>query len=263
MIENRILKAVIFLLVTVVAAAPAVADNCCSGCATKAQSPTVGNAQISELMANRYKVLLQTKIFLDSPSAILGHTKVLDLSAEQSRKLLEIERQARKRALAVLTPEQRQKFGDVSAQPISMASLCQKICGKMTASATKDKQTQTAQQIVCPVTGGKINKDVFAAYQGKKVYFCCAGCRGTFKANPQKYIDKLPQFKKAQPVTKTIAASAGTEQKVCPIMGGGINKAVFTVYKGKKVYFCCAGCETPFLENPEKYLSKLPQFNNQ
>jgi membrane fusion protein, copper/silver efflux system len=50
------------------------------------------------------------------------------------------------------------------------------------------------------------------------------------------------------------------EQKVCPIMGGKINKEQFTVYKGKKVYFCCPGCEPEFLKNPEKYIDKLPQF---
>ncbi len=262
MIERKIFRAVIFLLVLVVAATPAFADNCCPGCAAKAQSPKIGNTQISEVMAGQYKTLMQTKIFLDSPSAIIARTKVLSLTAEQNRKLLEIERQAREKALAVLTSGQRKKLGDVSVAPISMASLCQNMCGKMTVGVTKDKQTQTAQQIVCPVAGGKINKDVFTAYQGKKVYFCCSGCMGTFKANPQKYFDKLPQFKKAQPPVKAIAASAGTEQKVCPIMGGDINKAVFTVYKGKKVYFCCSGCETPFLKNPEKFLSKLPQFKN-
>ncbi|MHC4560578.1 MAG: YHS domain-containing protein [Planctomycetota bacterium] len=51
------------------------------------------------------------------------------------------------------------------------------------------------------------------------------------------------------------------EQMTCPIMGMAIDKNVYTEYQGKKVYFCCAGCETPFLENPEKYVSKLPQFN--
>ncbi len=52
------------------------------------------------------------------------------------------------------------------------------------------------------------------------------------------------------------------EQTACPIMGTAIDKNVYTEYKGKKVYFCCAGCETPFLKSPEKYLSKLPQFKN-
>lgn len=50
------------------------------------------------------------------------------------------------------------------------------------------------------------------------------------------------------------------EQKVCPVMGGKINKEHFTVYKGKKVYFCCPSCEPEFLKNPDKYIDKLPQF---
>jgi YHS domain-containing protein len=55
--------------------------------------------------------------------------------------------------------------------------------------------------------------------------------------------------------------SKANEQKTCPIMGGPINKDVFTEYKGKKVYFCCPGCEGKFAENPEQYIAKLPQFN--
>jgi hypothetical protein len=43
-------------------------------------------------------------------------------------------------------------------------------------------------------------------------------------------------------------------------MGGPINKDVFTEYKGKKVYFCCPGCQPEFEKNPEKYVTKLPQF---
>jgi YHS domain-containing protein len=50
------------------------------------------------------------------------------------------------------------------------------------------------------------------------------------------------------------------EQTHCPVMGGPINKDVFVEYKGKKVYFCCGGCDDAFLKEPEKYLPKLPQF---
>jgi Cu(I)/Ag(I) efflux system membrane fusion protein len=52
------------------------------------------------------------------------------------------------------------------------------------------------------------------------------------------------------------------KQTNCPVMGGPINEQYFTVYKDKKVYFCCPGCDEEFLKNPEKYISKLPQFNN-
>jgi Cu(I)/Ag(I) efflux system membrane fusion protein len=65
------------------------------------------------------------------------------------------------------------------------------------ATATSAPQaTQVAEQTSCPVMGGAIDKSVFTEYKGKKVYFCCASCLDTFKANPEKYISKLPQFAK-------------------------------------------------------------------
>ncbi len=51
------------------------------------------------------------------------------------------------------------------------------------------------EQTICPVMKGAIKKSVFTEYNGKKVYFCCAGCIAKFKAEPEKYIAKLPQFK--------------------------------------------------------------------
>ncbi len=55
-------------------------------------------------------------------------------------------------------------------------------------------KTATVEQTTCPVMGGPINKDIFIEYEGKKVYFCCNGCPDVFKADPQKYLAKLPQF---------------------------------------------------------------------
>jgi YHS domain-containing protein len=59
-------------------------------------------------------------------------------------------------------------------------------------------QTQTDEivQTTCPVmVGNPIDKNVFVMYQGKKVYFCCPECKAKFQADPEKYLDKLPQFK--------------------------------------------------------------------
>ena len=75
----------------------------------------------------------------------------------------------------------------------------------------------------------------------------------------------LPGCKKAPAVTDQGKETSKVEepilQKTCPIMESNpINKELFTVYKGKKVYFCCPGCKPKFEANPEKYLSKLPQF---
>jgi YHS domain-containing protein len=59
----------------------------------------------------------------------------------------------------------------------------------------------------------------------------------------------------------TAAAAAAVEQTTCPVMAGNpINKDLFVEYEGKKVYFCCKGCEDVFLADPAKYIAKLPQF---
>lgn len=53
--------------------------------------------------------------------------------------------------------------------------------------ADKDSSAQTK----CPVMGGTINKDIYADYEGKRVYFCCEACISTFKKDPAKYVKKL------------------------------------------------------------------------
>ena len=112
-------------------------------------------------------------------------------------------------------------------------------------------------QTTCPVMeGNPIDKNLFVEYKGKKVYFCCDTCVSLFEKDPEKYISKLPQFK----TDETVASVATPQQTQCPVMGGPINKDIFIEYKGKKVYFCCDGCDDKFLADPEKYLAKLPQF---
>ncbi|MBN1126052.1 MAG: YHS domain-containing protein [Sedimentisphaerales bacterium] len=134
-------------------------------------------------------------------------------------------------------------------------------------------------QTSCPVMAGNpINKNISIEYQGKKVYFCCADCVEKFKADPAKYVVNLPQFKDAvkevemaaDDAKKTMSGMADSmgkmvaeviEQKTCPVMDGNlINKELFIEYQGKKVYFCCPGCEEKFKADPAKYVLNLPQF---
>ena len=60
--------------------------------------------------------------------------------------------------------------------------------GTVMALAGKDKPVP---QTVCPITGGKINKNVHHDFNGKRVYFCCAGCIDKFAKAPEKYIKKM------------------------------------------------------------------------
>jgi YHS domain-containing protein len=48
-------------------------------------------------------------------------------------------------------------------------------------------------------------------------------------------------------------------QTTCPVLGGNIDKNVFVDYQGKRIYFCCQGCDAEFNKNPEKYLKKLEE----
>jgi hypothetical protein len=51
------------------------------------------------------------------------------------------------------------------------------------------------------------------------------------------------------------------KQKVCLVAGGslgGMGKPVKVSVKGHQVFICCKGCESELLENPDKYLAKLP-----
>jgi len=72
------------------------------------------------------------------------------------------------------------------AQPIN--SLAQE-------PAADAKAGQEVVQSTCPVMlGNKIDPNIYTEYRGKKVYFCCAKCKAAFEANPERYLDRLPQF---------------------------------------------------------------------
>jgi len=55
---------------------------------------------------------------------------------------------------------------------------------------------ENIEQKTCPIMGNPIDKNSYVEYQGKKVYFCCAGCKVKFEQEPEKYLAKLPQFSK-------------------------------------------------------------------
>jgi Cu(I)/Ag(I) efflux system membrane fusion protein len=78
---------------------------------------------------------------------------------------------------------------------------------------------------------------------------------GAFKIDSAAQIQAMPTM-----MTRDTDAAKTTEQTICPVMGGKIDKTVFTNYQGKRVYFCCPGCIDEFNKDPEKYIRDLPQF---
>ena len=112
------------------------------------------------------------------------------------------------------------------------------------------KKKNINPQTMCPIMEGKIDKKYSAVHKGKKVYFCCADCVNEFKKNPDKYVKQIED--EGITLEKVVKP-----QTTCPIMGKSINKKYSAEHKGKRVNFCCAGCESKFKKNPEKYMKQL------
>ena len=45
--------------------------------------------------------------------------------------------------------------------------------------------------------------------------------------------------------------------KLCPVSGDPVSGTNFVVYQGKRYGLCCPMCEKPFLNDPQKYLSRM------
>jgi YHS domain-containing protein len=86
------------------------------------------------------------------------------------------------------------------------------------------------------------------------------GTHGNFKIDSEMQIQARPSMMTSPGEPEETVAVKPGEQTLCPVMDNPINKEVFVEYRGKKVYFCCSGCDETFLADPEKYLPKLPQF---
>ena len=84
------------------------------------------------------------------------------------------------------------------------------------------------------------------------------GCKDKSASETQMPADQNEVALSPAGVEAQVASLA--EQKICPIMGNPIDKSIFVEHEGKKVYFCCAPCLDKFKAEPEKYVAKLPQF---
>lgn len=49
-------------------------------------------------------------------------------------------------------------------------------------------------QTFCPVMGGPIDTTAYIDYKGKRIYFCCEGCKYNFKLTPNLYIKTLKRY---------------------------------------------------------------------
>ena len=70
--------------------------------------------------------------------------------------------------------------------------------------------------------------------------------------------EKSPQM--AEIVTTTDTKSQALKPQTTDALSGSpINKSVYTDYKGKRIYFCCANSRENFNMDPEKYIKAFQE----
>ena len=108
----------------------------------------------------------------------------------------------------------------------------------------------------CPVTGqalGSMGKPVVYNHEGREIRFCCSGCVGQFKKEPQKFVNKINQAMiKDQSPHYPLETCLVTKQKLT-----AMGKPVDYMYKNRLVRFCCSNCVSQFKKDPEPYMSQL------
>jgi YHS domain-containing protein len=101
-------------------------------------------------------------------------------------------------------PVNKETLQDVGATQVGFC--CKNCLAKFQKAADDDEKLKLVfanlekgftRQVTCPVSGQPIKAEHTAEYDGKKVYFCCPNCPKAFEADPKKFLEKLPQFKKA------------------------------------------------------------------
>ena len=101
-----------------------------------------------------------------------------------------------------------------------------------------------ARDPVCGMTVDPATAKHRLDHAGRTFFFCCAGCREKFAADPARY---LKAETPAAPAAKTLD----------PVCGMTVDPAIAKHrfdHSGRTFFFCCAGCREKFAADPGRYL---------
>lgn len=138
------------------------------------------------------------------PKAFKANPRKFDLKVHQQ--LLETGQVVQVACPLTGKPMNKEKTAEVGDTKV--AFCCEKCQGKYDAANDEAKlkllfananfEKGFTRQTKCPVSGKPIDPEHFVDFKGKKVYFCCPNCPAAFKADPEKFMAKLPQFSKSE-----------------------------------------------------------------
>lgn len=92
-------------------------------------------------MIKEGQLMIRFQMYMDGAEALLAQSKELGLTDQQKEELAKIQKEAREKALKLLTEEQRKKLGAVPAEPKSMLQLNKEILKKMSEQSSREEMS--------------------------------------------------------------------------------------------------------------------------
>src|ERR1700733_14778601 len=122
---------------------------------------------------------------------------------------------------------------------------------RMSAQGTCCHATQSnARDPICGMSVDVSSAKHRSEYEGQSFYFCCAGCKTKFDAEPTRYIQPAP----AALVLPAHVAVSPVKDPVCGMTVDPVATPHHAEHKGDDYHFCAARCRDKFVGDPAKYL---------
>ncbi len=114
-------------------------------------------------------------------------------------------------------------------------------------------ESVTAVDPVCGMAVDPMTAKHQTTHQGQPYFFCCAGCKAKFEADPGRYLKKDEKGASCCCPASEIEDGAVTD----PVCGMTVNPHTAKYradYEGRIYFFCRAGCKVKFQTDPKRYL---------
>lgn len=115
--------------------------------------------------------------------------------------------------------------------------------------APTTQPAESAAEPLCPVMGEPIDRRSYTYDRGKRVYFCCERCKGTFESEPDRYVEGVRKQSDALPTLRVQVRCPGGE----PLE----NRRVFVEEEEGRVYFCSERCKEHWERGDDKLTVSL------
>jgi YHS domain-containing protein len=140
------------------------------------------------------------------------------------------------------------------------------------------KDAKKAFNAKCPRNDLAVDPAITLEHKGVLIAFCSEDCKTAFPADPEKYINRYPEFKAAYDKAVQEAAKPKKDEKKsdagnvfnvsfddpinkkCPLTGKDVVAGRTSEYEKQLIGFCCMDCVNKFESDPKKYIGKVKEF---